>query len=271
MIGEASGTLVTSGGRFRHSFEVDTAAISPDPTQARKTFDMEEIAGLANTMADQGQLQPILLRRDTDTRGRWIIIAGERRWRAAQLNGWSTVLAIEHNGDPEVAALIENLQRVDLSPVEEARGLQRLIAEKNWSQDRAAAALGKSKSDVSAMLGILDLPEELLDRVLTSELLVSKNVLIELARVEGEGVQKRLVKLAMEGGLTIRAIRQARSIAEKPEPAAAEPAASTFDKGRLMRMGQYLAAWRPQTDKLSEHDRLALHNLRAEINALLRD
>jgi len=146
MIGEASGTLVTNGSRFRHSFEVDVAAIQPDPAQARKRFDDNDIAALAATMAEQGQLQPILLRRDPASRKSWIIVAGERRWRAAQRNGWATLLAMEHDGDSDVAALIENLQRVDLSPVEEARGLRRLLTIKGWSQDRAADALGKAKA-----------------------------------------------------------------------------------------------------------------------------
>lgn len=276
MIGEASDTLVTNGGRFRHSFEVDVTAITPDPLQARRHFDTGEIASLAATMAEQGQLQPILLRRDPDTRGRWVIIAGERRWRAAQHNGWKTILAIEHAGDAEVAALIENLQRIDLSPVEEARGLQRLISEKKWTQDRAAAALAKSKAEVSATLGILTLPSTLLDQVLTSELSLSKNVLVELARVEDPQAMQRLVQLAGEGGLTVRIIRQARldaqrtrdafvqntfaAPAERPAPPAL-PGVAKLEK--LLRMT------RESATPLTDPDRDALRRLRAEIDALL--
>jgi len=266
MIGEASGTLVTSGGRFRHSFEIDLAAVAPDPQQPRKSFDEAEIAGLATTMAEQGQLQPILVRRDTTARNRWIIIAGERRWRAAQRNGWPSILAIEHSGDPEVAAMIENLQRVDLTPVEEARGLQRLIGQKNWSQDRAAETLGKVKSEISATLRILTLPSELLDRVLTSELTLSKNVLVELARVEAGAERDRLVKLALAGGLTVRAIR-AKQAGEKPERPARSPAAIVVQG--VLKVTRLLQEAREVAVPLQESDAEALRALRGEIDATL--
>src|SRR5579859_1984791 len=123
MIADASARLVIAGSRFRHSFEVAVTAVTPDPEQPRKTFIDADIAGLAATMAEHGQLQPILLRRDPAAADRWIIVAGERRWRAALHNGWTTLLAIESDSDPEVVTILENLQRVGLSPVEEARGL----------------------------------------------------------------------------------------------------------------------------------------------------
>jgi ParB family chromosome partitioning protein len=208
-IGEASAVLVPRDSRFRHSFEAAVTQIVPDPDQARKRFDQEEIAKLAATMAEQGQLQPILLRRDPTGTARWMIVAGERRWRAAQANGWTSILAIEHDGDPEVASLIENLQRVDLNPVEEARGLQRLIGEKGWSQTEAARTLGKSKGAISGLLRILTLPDDLLEAVLTSELVIPKNVLIELARIEEPATRARLVALAQVGALTIRVLRDA--------------------------------------------------------------
>lgn len=210
IISEASGTLVTSDSRFHHSFEVALAAIEPDPEQVRKQYATEDIAALAGTMAAQGQLQPILLRRHPSERGRWIIVAGERRWRAAQLNGWPTILAIEHDKDPEIASLVENLQRVDLNPVEEARGVRRLIEGKRWPQDQAASVLGKPKSEVSALLRILSLPSDLLDSVLTSELAVPRNVMVELARVGDVTIREQLLDLARDGALTIKMIRSAK-------------------------------------------------------------
>ncbi len=108
----------------RQSFAVAVAAIRPDPRQPRKSFPAAELEALARTMADQGQLQPILLRRDPEAADHWIIVAGERRWRAARLNGWERLRAIEHDGDAETAAMIESLQRLDLTAIEEARGLQ---------------------------------------------------------------------------------------------------------------------------------------------------
>src|SRR3954469_2647962 len=104
MLAEADGMMLTAESVFSHSREIEIDLISPDFNQLRKVFEQEEIVSLAKTMAKQGQLQPILVRRDLDQRGRWIIVAGERRWRAAQVNGWRTILAIEHKGDHGVAS-----------------------------------------------------------------------------------------------------------------------------------------------------------------------
>jgi ParB family chromosome partitioning protein len=217
MIADASAGLVTPSSRFRHSFEVALAAIAADPEQPRKNFPEAEITGLAASMAEQGLLQPVLLRRDPAAAGRWIIVAGERRWRAARLLGWATLLAIETDGDPDVVTILENLQRVDLSAVEEARGLQRLIARKHWSQDRAAAALGRTKSEISASLRILTLPEALLDAVLTSEPALPRNVLVELSRLQELA---RAALLARGGPLTVQAIRAAARNGGAPPPPA---------------------------------------------------
>jgi ParB family chromosome partitioning protein len=282
MITEAADTLVTSGGRFRHSFELALDSITADPSQPRQHFDDTDIMALAGTMRDQGQLQPILVRRDPQARHRWTIVAGERRFRAALLLGWPAILAIEHTGDPEVTALIENLQRVDLSPVEEARGLQRLIGQKEWSQDRAAAALGRAKSDISATLGILSLPSDLLDAVLTSELPLSKNVLAELARVEPGPIRDDLIARAKEGELTVRAIRQARMALEQakvafrfphsppPQPA---PVARAHPKlFPVARIGKLTAALEQAQEggiPLDKPTRAALEQLRTAIDAML--
>lgn len=219
MIGDASERLIAEGSTFNHTFEVDIDAIAPDPAQARRSFDERSLAALATTLEAEGQLQPVLLRRDPDNRAGWIIVAGERRWRAAKLLNWPKLLAMAYTGDAEVAALVENLQRVDLSPVEEARGIARLIAEKGWTQDRAAQALGKPKSDVSGTLRILNLPPEVLDQVLTSEYVPAKNVLIELARISDPALLRQLASYARHGTLTVKAIRTARDDA----PALAPP------------------------------------------------
>ena len=163
-----SRALVTNSG-FRHTFEVPVASVEADPGQPRRSFDDDGLRQLAATMDDRGQLQPILLRRRPGERNRWVIVAGERRWRAAGLLGWKTMLAIEHDGDPEVVSLLENLQRVDLTVVEEARGVRRLMESKGWTQSQAAEAVGRSKGEMSAVLRVLHLPQELLEQVLTSE------------------------------------------------------------------------------------------------------
>lgn len=280
LIGEAGDTLVPKDSRFRHTFEAPVDRIRPDPDQPRKVFTETEIASLAATMAEQGQLQPILLRRDPEQRGSYIIIAGERRWRAARLSGWPTMLAIEHEGDAEVATLIENLQRVDLTAVEEARGLDRLIKGKGWTQAQAAEALGKSKGEISATLRILTLPPSVLDGVLTSELDIPRNALVELARVESTTVRDGLIELARNGGLTIKAIRAAKDAevpvendttgdesvqpTERPQPPAPQ-----FSFGTLDRLTVKLRTYREAGRPVSEDERRHLEDLRREVEALL--
>jgi ParB family chromosome partitioning protein len=280
LIGEAGDTLVPKDSRFRHTFEAPVDRIQPDPDQPRKVFTEAEIAALAATMAEQGQLQPILLRRDPDQRGNYVIVAGERRWRAARLNGWPTVLAIEHDGDAEVAALIENLQRVDLTAVEEARGLDRLIKGKGWTQAQAAEVLGKSKGEISATLRILTLPQLVLDGVLTSELDIPRNALVELARIENTTVRDRLIGMARNGGVTIKAIRAAKE-AEAPgntgtagdDPAQSSerrrPPVGQFSFGTLDQLTSKLRAYRGEGRTVSEGERKHLEDLRREIDALL--
>ena len=269
MIDDASGRLVTSGAKFRHSFEVELSLIDRDPAQPRTLFQDAELQGLAATLEAQGQLQPVLLRRNPENARRWMIVAGERRCRAAQLLGWTHILAFEHVGDAEVVALIENLQRVDLSPVEEARGLARLIRDKGWSQDRLAAAVGKSKSEISASLRILSLPEDVLDRVLTSELPLAKNVLVEIARIEDAERQRGLIETALTNGLTIRAIREAKPVPTEPgEPTT--PVGPLENAARsLRRTVTLLRAARAAQETLPPEIIDALAALRDEIDDLI--
>ena len=289
-IEEAGGTLVTKDSRFRHTFEAPVDRIRPDPDQSRKAFSETEIAALAATMAEQGQLQPVLIRRDPERRGSYVLVAGERRWRAAKLNGWESILAIEYDGDPEVAALVENLQRVDLTPVEEARGLRRLIEGKGWTQAHAAEALGKTKGEISATLRILTLPDAVLEEVLTSELDIPRNALVELARIEDLRLREDLVRLARVGGLTIRAVRAAKQREggradvrgeNEHAPTAEAPPAATDDRRpstgmrltshALDRIVAHLRVLREAGKPVRPADRERLEALRREINVLLGD
>ncbi len=259
-----SRALVTNSG-FRHTFEVPVAAVEADPGQPRRAFDDDGLRQLAATMDDRGQLQPILLRRHPEARNRWVIVAGERRWRAAGMLGWKTMLAIEHDGDPEVVSLLENLQRVDLTVVEEARGVRRLMESKGWTQSQAAEAVGRSKGEMSAVLGVLHLPQELLDQVLTSEPPISRNTLIELARIKEPAEQRRLVAAMRDGGMTIRELRQAKAAAERSDNSAPVRFSTTV----LDRLAQRLGELRAAGQVLDEQDRQRLERLRTEIDALL--
>ncbi|TPG46429.1 ParB/RepB/Spo0J family partition protein [Roseomonas nepalensis] len=260
-IGEATEGLVAGNSRFRHSFEAPLARVRSDPDQPRKRFDDANIAALAATMQAEGQLQPVLVRRDPEQRGAWILVAGERRWRAAQFSGWSTILAIEHTGDADLAALLENLQRIDLTPVEEARGLQRLLTQRGVNQATAAEMLGRSPAEVSASLRLLTLPPAFLEQAAD----VPRNVLVELARLKDGPVRDRLMQMASDGSLTVRAIRDARAAA--PPPPRRPPLTDYWSA--LERMTLKLERRKAKGEKLSEAERHGLMTLRTRIEALL--
>ncbi|MDE1150023.1 MAG: ParB/RepB/Spo0J family partition protein [Azospirillaceae bacterium] len=271
LIDEASESLLTRNSRFHHTIELRIDHITADPDQPRKTFSEEELAGLAASMSEQGQLQPILVRRDPIDRGQWMVVAGERRWRAAQRLGWGFILAIEHSGDPEILALIENLQRVDLTPVEEARGLKRLIEGKGWTQNQAAEALGKTKGEISATLRILSLPNDLLEGVLTSELGLARNALVELSRVDEPAVRDRLIQSARSGTLSVRSIRAAKAQEAAPAVEEGRPSSGISQPGvnlaSVERLLSNLRGVRPAA--LRDADRDRLRALRSAIDDLL--
>ena len=215
---ETRSKILTTDTTFAHSFEVDVSLVDPDPDQARKAFDEGSIAALAESFKAQGQLQPILLRHHPSKRGHWLIVAGERRWRAARQLAWPMVLAIEYSGEHEVAALVENLQRVDLNIVEEAKAIQRLIQINSWSQRDAARAVGRSASDVNGLIKLLELPDAFLGCVLKSEQPLPRNLLIELSRLPPGPLRDTLIAQAAAGELTIQALRQAVSGSAPPTP-----------------------------------------------------
>jgi ParB family chromosome partitioning protein len=136
--------------------------LEPCPFQPRKHFDTDAIEELASSLSAHGVLQPILVRPQTDNSERYEIIAGERRWRAAQKAQLHEVpVIIKYLTDTQVLelALIENLQREDLSPLEEARAYKQLMEEYAYTQEKLAAAMGKSRSYVANILRLLSLPD----------------------------------------------------------------------------------------------------------------
>jgi len=143
-----------------------TADIEPNPKQARKRFDKEQLEELAESIRLHGLLQPIAV--SPKGNGFYEIIAGERRWRACKLAGVTEVPVVVKEVSAQSAAelsLIENLQRENLNPVEEARGYKALIEEFGLTQEEAADRVGKSRSSVANLLRILRLPETVLEKV----------------------------------------------------------------------------------------------------------
>ena len=136
--------------------------IEPNKQQARKTFDESELASLSQSIATFGVLQPILVAENPDFVGTYKIIAGERRWRASRLAGLTEIPAVIFSGDELAAAqasLVENIQRSDLSPLEEAKGFKALIDRYGMTQEALADKVGKSRSALANSMRLLELPE----------------------------------------------------------------------------------------------------------------
>ena len=147
--------------------ELDVTLLQPGKYQPRAHMDQESLAELASSIKSQGVMQPILVRK-VDS-GRYEIIAGERRWRASQLAGLKQVPVVIREVPDEAAlamALIENIQREDLNPIEEAHGIQRLIDEFSMTHEGAAEAVGRSRSAVTNLLRLRNLPNAVQDMVL---------------------------------------------------------------------------------------------------------
>ena len=145
--------------------------IEPKKDQPRRNFDREALASLADSIAANGVLQPIIVREGVA--GMYSIIAGERRWRASKLAGLSEIPAIVVDADEFAAAkiaMIENLQREDLNPMEEALGYRDLMENYSLTQENLSVHIGKSRSAIANSLRLLDLPDEVLEMIASGEL-----------------------------------------------------------------------------------------------------
>jgi ParB family chromosome partitioning protein len=139
--------------------------IAPNPDQPRRSFDRDKLEDLANSIREKGIIQPLIVRPDPRKAGQYQIVAGERRWRAAQIAQLHKLPVIVRNfDDTEVLeiAIIENIQRADLNPVEEATGYRQLIDRFGHTQEQLAQALGKSRSHIANQMRLLTLPEDVI-------------------------------------------------------------------------------------------------------------
>ena len=183
-------------------------SILPNPRQPRKRFEPEAAAGLAASISLQGVLQPVVVRPQGE--GRYELIAGERRWRAARAAGSSTLPAIvKHVGDREslLLGLVENVAREQLSAVEEARAYASLVDEFELSLADVSERVGRSKSSVSNRLRLLELPEEVLWMLARGDL-SEGHARAVLSLPDDEG-RKRLARRIMKEGMTVRGAERA--------------------------------------------------------------
>jgi ParB family transcriptional regulator, chromosome partitioning protein len=197
--------------------ELPVELIKPNPDQPRTQFDPEALAGLASSIESSGVVQPLLVRPLHD--GGYELIAGERRWRAAQQAGLEKVPAVVR--DPEQAerlqvALIENMVREDLNPVEEARACAALVEDLGLSKEELARRVGRSRPAVSNLIRLLDLPDEALALLESGEL--SEGHGRALLAASGNDVRRRLARGAAKGGWSVRETENRVKLASQPKP-----------------------------------------------------
>ncbi len=191
--------------------DIDIFNILPNPAQPRKTFDEQSLRELAESIEQHGLLQPVTVKRKEDDQDRYILVAGERRFRAHQLLGRTKILGIVlTSGNIDELAIIENLQREDLNPIEEAEALAKLMDRYQYTQEALGKVVGKAQATISNILNLNKLPDQIKREYSTSNSKVSKSLLMEIARHENHSEQLRLWDSVKFGNATVRAARQAK-------------------------------------------------------------
>lgn len=188
-------------------FQLKLTDIFPNPDQPRKNFDEDDLADLTDSIREHGVFQPILVIKQDD--GRHMIIAGERRWRAAQKAGLETIPAIIKNlTEQEVyeLALIENIQRTDLNVVEEARAYAWLQNHFGYSHEQIAKRVGKSRTTITNILRLLNLPEEILEMLAESKLTIGH--VRPLLTLEDKELQIDLAYEIYQARLSVREVEK---------------------------------------------------------------
>ncbi len=205
--------------------EIAVGDIIPNPTQPRTQFDEEALRELADSISQLGVIQPITVKR-TDA-GKYIIISGERRWRASQMAGITTLPAYIREVDDEnlhAMALVENIQRQDLNAIEIALGMQRLIDECGLTQEAMAERVGKKRSTVSNYMRLLTLPAEV--QLALKEGIISMGHAKAIATLDAEN-QMRALRRCIKKGLSVR---QAEELARKLSVETPSAAAAADDE-----------------------------------------
>ena len=208
-----------SSGRDRGATDlrkIPTAAIEANPDQPRQHFDEASLAELAASITEHGVLQPVLVR--PHGRGRFQLVAGERRWRASKMAGLAEIPAIVEEIDDEAAmeiAIIENLQREDISPLDEADMFERMVSDHGYSLRRLAQKLGKDKGYVENRLRLADAPPEI--RELVSVRSDTLSAAYELMKVASPAKRRRLAAQVASGELSLVKLRA--RIEGRPRPA----------------------------------------------------
>lgn len=216
IFGQESTAIDTRTAPMTAMREIEVTKIIPNPTQPRTAFDEESLTELADSIRTLGVIQPITVKRNTDDE--FVIISGERRWRASKLAGLNSIPAYIREVDDanlHAMALVENIQRQDLNAIEIALGLQRLIDECGLTQDSLAEKVGKKRSTVANYMRLLKLPVEV--QLALKEGIISMGHAKAIAGVD-ESRQLWLLKRCVKKALSVRQTEElARAIMESPK------------------------------------------------------
>jgi len=203
--------------------QAPVAAISPNPLQPRTAFDPEALAELAASIREHGLIQPLIVTQQGSER--YQLIAGERRWQAARMAGLATVPVIVKEATPQQAlelALVENIQRADLNPLEEASAFRQLVDEFGLSQEQVAERVGKSRVAVTNTLRLLRLPAEVKQALADGT--VQEGHARALLGLPTSQAQVSAVQLVVKRALSVRQTEElVRRLVEPPPPKPAEP------------------------------------------------
>ncbi len=201
--------------------ELPVEQISPNPRQPRRSFDEESLQALAGSLDEHGVLQPVLVR---PAQGGYELVAGERRWRAARLAGLSSIPAIvREREDTEAleAALVENMAREDLNPIEEARACAALVEELGLTREDVGRRVGRSRVAVSNLMRLLDLPDEAIELVHAGALSEGHGRAVLLAADHSE--RRRLAREAAADGWSVRVTEERARESNEPASAGVSP------------------------------------------------
>lgn len=264
-----AGGIVDANSEFQHSFEVEINQVAPAAGgQTRKIFDEGALRDLAESIRVQGQLMPIVVREGND--GQWIIVAGERRWRACKMLGKDKILCVRlrPGANARAVQLVENLQRSDISALEQARGIKDLLESEGLEQGEVGEALSMSKTLVSQTLSLLvNLAPAVIDELDVGGTRVPASVLYELSRLPIDE-QLALWPTIKDGSLKRNALRQLRQGNGNLPPADSNrPTAPVFRGYGTFRKS--LDGFKTGVVGLDNEQRRQLAELRDELNELL--
>jgi ParB family transcriptional regulator, chromosome partitioning protein len=251
-LGRGLESLIPGGEAERGSTSMaDIDALEPNPLQPRLRWDDEQLEALAASVREHGIIQPIVVSRRGMSKP-FQIIAGERRWRAAQRAGLSSVPILVREATPAQVlelALVENIQRADLNPIEEALAYRHLTVEFNLKQSEIAERVGKSRPAIANMLRLLSAPEPIRDAVANEQ--ITAGHAKALLSIEDPEVQLQVLALVISRGLSVRETERLAQRADHPMPAVErrtpDPATRVIERDLQRALGTKVEVARTRT------------------------